>query len=327
MLTSLGGGLLGLLDRRLVLSVWLPAMLFWGGLGALVVTGVGWPAVAHWWLGRPGQFQVTLLILTLAWITFCAYLIAALVPAFIRSGEGYWPRPLSWLARWRRSRQLTRQAKLSKDAAAFGRRHADYPLRATSVMPTRLGNILRAAEDHALDRYEINAIVVWPRLYVLLPDQFNAAVAAAKLPLDLMAVIGVLATAFAAAGTVIAAIMLPWYAALACASGGLLASCLAYAGAVQASRPYAQLIRTAFDVHRGLLLDAIGLRRPRTYGEERRQWEQLSRLWLQGVPEGPAGAALLGYPGLPPAKAAASAAPVQSSGIRRFLQWLGRPAP
>ena len=98
MLTSLGGGLVGLLDRRLVLSAWLPAMLFWGGLGALVITSVGWAAAVRWWLARPGQFQVTLLVLALAWITFCAYLIAALVPAFIRAGEGYWPRPLSWPA-------------------------------------------------------------------------------------------------------------------------------------------------------------------------------------------------------------------------------------
>lgn len=306
MLTSLSGGLLGLLDRRFVLSAWLPAMLLWGGLGTLVATGVGWPTAVHWWLSQPGQFQVVLLVVALAWITFWAYLVAALIPAFIRSGEGYWPRWLSWLAAWRRSRHLARQAALGKDAAAFARWHADYPLRAANVRPTRLGNILRAAEDHALDRYGINAIVVWPRLYVLLPDQFTAAMAAAKTPLDLMAVIGALAAAFTVAGTTIAAIMLPWYAALACAAGGLLVACLAYAGAIQAARPYAQLIRAGFDVHRGLVLDTIGLRRPRTYGEERSQWQQLSHLWLQGAPEGPAGASLLGYPGLPPTEQAAT---------------------
>lgn len=316
MLTSLGGGLLGLLDRRLVLSAWLPAMLFWGGLGALVVTSVGWAAAVHWWLARPGQFQVTLLVLALAWITFCAYLLAALVPAFIRASEGYWPRPLSWLAAWCRKRHQAFQKKLSQDAAAFGRWHSDYPLHAASVMPTRLGNILRAAEDHPLDRYEINAIVVWPRLYAVLPDQFTAAIAAAKLPLDLMAVIGALAAAFTVAGTVIAAVLLPWYAALACGAGGLLACCLAYAGAVQSARPYAQLIRAAFDVHRGLLLDAAGLSRPRTYGEERRQWAQISHLWLQGAPADNAGAALLGYPGLP-AAATAPSAPKTRHRLRR----------
>ena len=65
--------------------------------------------------------------------------------------------------------------------------------------------------------------------------------------LDLMAVIGALATVFTVAGTTIAAIMLPWYTALACGVGGLLVGFLAYAGAVQAARPYAQLVRSGFE--------------------------------------------------------------------------------
>jgi hypothetical protein len=84
---------------------------------------------------------------------------------------------------------------------------------------------------------------------------------------------------------------------------------------VQAARPYAQLIRAAFDVHRGLLLDAAGLSRPHSYQEERRQWQQISHLWLQGTPEGPEGAALLGYP-------AAEPAAVPPRGLRRFLRGL-----
>jgi len=296
MLTSLSGGLLGLLDKRFVLTAWLPAMLCWGGLGALVVTGIGWSAAAQWWLRQPAQFQVVLFVLALAWTTFSAYLIGALIPAFIRIGEGYWP---SWLKRFsarRKGKHQERQRSIAADPRLFARRYADYPLRTDDVMPTRLGNILRAAEDHPLDRYEINAVVVWPRLYVLLPDSFVAAIAAAKTPLDLMSVIGALATVFAVCGTTIAGILLPWYAAVACFGGGVAVMWLAYAGAVRAARPYAELIRAAFDVHRGLLLDALGLRRPRTYGEERRQWNQICHLWYQGAPEGPEGAELLGYP-------------------------------
>jgi hypothetical protein len=292
MLTSLSGGLLGLLDRRFVLTAWLPAVLCWGGLGALVVTGIGWAPAARWWLRQPAQFQVTLLVLALAWITFSAYLIAALIPVFIRTGEGYWPSWLSWFSKRRIKHHLDRQAALT-DPAGFARHYADYPLRKTSVMPTRLGNVLRAAEDHALDRYKINSIVVWPRLYAVLPDQFVAAIAAAKTPLDLMAVIGALALVFAVLGSIISAVLLPWYAVAACAAGGLIVLWFAYLGAVPASRPYAQLIRAAFDVHRGLLLDAAGLRRPRSLPEEQRQWEQISHLWLQGAAEDQR---LLGYP-------------------------------
>jgi hypothetical protein len=315
MLTSLSGGLLGLLGRRFVLTAWLPTALCWGGLGALIVTWAGWSHATHWWLRQPAQFQLVLFVLALAWVTFFAYLVAALLPAFIRIGEGYWPSWLSWLTRRRQRSFRERQAVMRDDAGVFARRNADYPLRAGSVMPTRLGNILRAAEDHALDRYKINAIVVWPRLYVLLPGQFVAAIAAAKTPLDLMAVIGALASFFAMFGTAIAAILLPWYAPLACVSGSAAVLWLAYSGAVQAARPYAQLIRAAFDVHRGLLLDAVGLRRPSSYAEERRQWEQICHLWYQGAPEGPEGAALLGYPAgrRQPRTPASSAVPKQGT--------------
>jgi len=310
MLTSLTGGLLGLLDRRLVLTAWLPSLLCWGGLGALIVTGVGWSPATGWWLRQPAQFQVTLAVLALAWVTLSAYLVAALIPVFIRVGEGYWPSWLSWLYRRRQARHRERQAAMD-DPEVFARRYFDYPLVNDRVLPTRLGNILRAAEDHALERYEINAVVVWPRLYVVLPDPFVAAIAAAKTPLDLMSVMGALASVFAVCGTIVSAILLPWYAAVACFGGGVLIMWLTYIGAVQTARPYAQLVRAAFDVHRGLLLDATGLKRPRSYGEERRQWEQISHLWYQGAPAGPGGADLLGYPSgrthsRPPASSASS---------------------
>ena len=295
MLTSLTGGLLGLLERRFVLTAWLPALLWWGILGALILTGVGWSPATEWWLRQPAQFQVTLAVLALALVTFSACLVAALVPLFIRVGEGYWPSRSSRLYRWRQGKHRQRQAAMS-DPEVFARRYSDYPLRNDRVLPTRLGNILRAAEDHAVERYEINAIIVWPRLYVLLPDAFVAAIAASKTPLDLMSVIGAMASAFAVVGTIVSAFLLPWYAIVACFGGSVLVMWLAYQGAVQAARPYAQLIRAAFDVHRGLLLDATGLSRPQSYGDERRQWEQISHLWYQGAPAGPAGADLLGYP-------------------------------
>jgi hypothetical protein len=301
MLTSLSGGLLGLLDRRFIMTAWLPSLLYWGGLGALVITGIGWPRATGWWLHQPAEFRVVLLVLALAWITFSGYLLAALLPLVIRMGEGYWPGypPWPWLTRRRLRKHAQRQASMLADDRAFARLYSDYPLRTSRVMPTRLGNILRAAEDHAVERYDLNSVIVWPRLYVLLPDQFVAAVAAAKTPLDLMSAIGALAAAFAVTGTVIAAVLLPWYAALACFAGAALIGWLGYLGAVHAARPYAQLIKAAFDVHRGLLLDAMQWTRPHSYDAEREQWKQISHLWYQGSPDLPDGAGLLGYPPAP----------------------------
>lgn len=299
MLTSLGGGLLSFFSRRFTLTIWLPSLLFWSGITSLAVTGTGWGRAAGWWLRQPGEFKIVLTGLALAWITFCAYLLAALLPSLVKMAEGYWPRwwPWAWLARCRREAHVTRHTTMQQDPAELARLYLDYPLRESRVMPTRLGNILRSAEDHALDRYKINSVIVWPRLYMLLPDRFVAAIAAARTPLDLMTALAALATLFAASGAIVSAFLLPWYAPLSCLAAGLLITWMSYLGAVQAAYPYAQLIRAAFDVHRGLLLDEMQWTRPSSYAAEQRQWEQISHLWYQGAPEGAAGAAQLGYPG------------------------------
>jgi len=172
---------------------------------------------------------------------------------------------------------------------------ADFPLRTDRVMPTRLGNILRAAEDHAYERYAINAVVVWPRLYVVLPDRFVAARPAARTPLDLMAAVGLLAATFTVARPTTALITLPLPAALPCLAGGLAPTLAGLQRRRTQRRPYGQLVRAAFDVHRTLLLDQMNLSRSRSYAAERQQWEQISRLWYQGAPDVADGARLLGY--------------------------------
>jgi len=48
----------------------------------------------------------------------------------------------------------------------------DMPFDEGYVMPTKLGNIIKASEVYAQDRYSIEAVNVWPRLFAVLPAQF-----------------------------------------------------------------------------------------------------------------------------------------------------------
>jgi hypothetical protein len=292
------GALVGLLDRRFLLTSWLPSLLFWAGLLALAAAGPGWADLLRWWTGQPAEVRLLLAALGLAWNTFTAVLLAGNLGAVIRLGEGYWEAVpvLRRLEPRRRAHYLALHRELSEDPAGYPKLYADFPTRSSSVRPTRLGNILKSAEDYPADRYEINAVVAWPRLYLVLPDRMLATLAGAKAGLDLMATLYALGAAFSILGTATAAATAPWYAAVLCALGGISLACLGYEGQVRQARPYAQLICAAFDLYRQLLLTTQGLIPASSYGQERQQWRQLSHLWYQGAPAGPAAAKVLGYP-------------------------------
>ena len=57
-------------------------------------------------------------------------------------------------------------------------------------MPTRLGNILRAAESYPHDRYGADAVLTWPRLFPLLPDRLTASLTAARAEIEQVVVAG-----------------------------------------------------------------------------------------------------------------------------------------
>lgn len=68
--------------------------------------------------------------------------------------------------------QLDRYVQKSHNLKAEYRQ--DYPPQPQYIMPTRFGNILRAAEHYPEERYKMNAVTAWPRLiYAIDPDYYN----------------------------------------------------------------------------------------------------------------------------------------------------------
>ncbi|MGW2559143.1 hypothetical protein ACWCXB_07820 [Streptomyces sp. NPDC001514] len=74
----------------------------------------------------------------------------------------------------------------SRRASVQQRLFVLYPADPVEVAPTRIGNILLAAEQHPRLRYGLDPVVVWSRLQPLLPDAFAALLKDAKAALDLM---------------------------------------------------------------------------------------------------------------------------------------------
>src|SRR5260370_7047529 len=86
--------------------------------------------------------------------------------------EGYWGFPGAKLLikfgknfHWTTLRRL---AQRKNDQEAYWEIYHFYPMPeygVEKVMPTRLGNILKNAELYPHERYNIDSVLVWPRLY------------------------------------------------------------------------------------------------------------------------------------------------------------------
>ena len=263
--------------------------------------------LALFWSGAPGDAPELDRILDEArdldaWsggLLFFGLLIFALVFQPLQLGlvrwlEGYWPPALRRLAKRGRARferrfdvleaDLTRRTPpTAADIAEMietARKLRLYPPR-EHLMPTRLGNALRAAEIRAGEPYGLDTVVAWPRLYPLLPDPVRAVVDGHRDALDVNARF---CAVFTAAAIIAAALLAThgWW--LLVPIGCLVLAWLAYRSALAAAINYGESIRTAVDLHRFTLLEALHLPLPATLDEERALNAKLSRFLLQGVP-------------------------------------------
>ncbi len=114
-----------------------------------------------------------------------------------------------------------------------------------------------------MDRYDIDAVLIWPRLYNLLPERIITSIADAHGDLDFMLVISSLMGVFAIFGTgSLLIIGAPIWLILVCLLGGLLVSWLAYKGSLGYAIIYAQQIKSTFDLYRNELLRQMHLPLP-----------------------------------------------------------------
>ncbi|SOD79193.1 hypothetical protein SAMN06272781_6476 [Streptomyces sp. 1222.2] len=294
----------GWLDRQLITTILLPVLAFGVGVAALIATNVGWSDVDHWWTSLTGLQQVFVCGGAVAALLVFGWLVEIAIPVVIRAYEGYWPRWLAPLARsgaklqtWRRTMleikvgvSLPRPewryrgvrplpVESAEGAREFARLHQEFPPPddhgIDPLLPTRLGNAMRAAERYPNDRYGVDGVFFWPRLYGLLPDALLTPIGTARVNLERMLVISSLSALFSMGAVVFAGIGLPFEVWVPCLGGAVLLSGLAYRAAVAAVMGYGELVRAAFDTHRKQLLTTLGPEPP-TY-EERALWHRLGR--------------------------------------------------
>jgi hypothetical protein len=272
----------------------------------LPVTVLALYVLALVWSGAPGKspdlqqvlarakhvegWTAVLLALT---VVIVALIAEPLQVTLVRLLEGYWgesragrllaaPGKAFHRARRNRLDRIQRQPGGARPASVAAREEAARKLRSYpptgAMLPTKLGNLLRAAENRAGSRYGLDAITVWPRLYPLLADKVTAVLDDLRDQLDIAArfcVVFLLATVFSVACLAGHG----WW--LIVAAGTLAGAALSYRAALGAGVAYGQAMEAAFDLHRFDLLTALHLPLPADLTSEVKANQQLSRFLRQ----------------------------------------------
>ncbi|MFE6553083.1 hypothetical protein ACFVHS_32465 [Streptomyces sp. NPDC057746] len=274
---------------RRVLSVhFVPCALFVAGVLALVRAGSfsgrsDWSAV---WPPRP-----TALLGAIATITVCAAVLGLLLHPFqvraVRVLEGYWDRwPLTaglagMLARVQRRRwqALRRRAEAATGGDRARRVRADARRRLAAhppvdlLLPTALGNALRAGELTAGERYGLTTLTSWPRIYLQVSDPMAEVLRSTRDALD--TAVNLCWSFLLLTGAGCAALYDEPSAWWLCGAGPVVAA-VAYKGAVTAAQAYSGLMHVVYDLHRFDLLDALHHPLPSDRTSEEATFSELS---------------------------------------------------
>ena len=298
MLGTLFDKVTGLFDKRFVLALLLPVFAFAAGSCALAATMTGWHQASAWWARLDAARQVALGVAAAAAVVVLAIIIGTQVVAITRMLEGYWRwrwvnATLGRLGRWRENKRRTR---LKADTSSLGdlRLYLAFPpdgyppdgdpLR--HPLPTRLGNALLAAESYPGDqqRWGIDAVFWWPRLYLIMPDSARNQVDDARASLDQLVVLTMLSAAFGVVSLALSCAGLNLWVGVTSGIGALLLSRSSYLSAVTAAGVFGELVRSSYDLFRGDLLAKLGWPMPPTLTAERQLWTDLGQqLYRRGT--------------------------------------------
>jgi hypothetical protein len=226
-------------------------------------------------------------------VTVSAIVVERLTLPVLRLLEGYWPSWLGWITERRRraaertkaadndawqqlqrqteSTELTAHQRLRLARLEHRRRHR--PILDHELLPTRIGNILRACETRPYHRYGLRAVVIWPRLWMVLPELARQELANARRSLDTAVSTVIWGMGF------VAFTPLAWWAAPA----GILTAAIGVAWTVPGrAEVFADLVEGAYDLYRSALYQQLRWPLPANPTDEHRTGDELTQYLVRG---------------------------------------------
>jgi hypothetical protein len=180
------------LTERVVAAVTLPALGFWFVGIAVLYLSPAYTAVAEHIKGAGVPLLAIWAATLLGAIVVSAGLVSWLQPQVSKLLLGEWPQWLHRLQAWLASRKLSAYEKKSNEWQSLARKinavkwdsltaeevrtYQDlertlrgWPSDYRQVMPTKLGNLLRAAASRIVGKYGLEVGIVWARLELVVP--------------------------------------------------------------------------------------------------------------------------------------------------------------
>lgn len=285
----------GKLAEQWVANLLAPAFVFWSGGLLAYIQCHGWQPIASIF---PDSKLEALQIGIIAGILTLIYISALIVQRFdteiLRGLEGYWYSGISKVSirNWLTIRHIEKQKRLlelwyplrkkfkaktltAPDRAEYircDRALRQYPTDKTDFLPTHLGNILRAAERRPYDRYGLDAIVCWSRLWLLLPETARKDIQEARFTLNNGVRVFAWSILF-----LVWSIWSVWVIPLA-----LLSALFAYCWILDSAILYGELIESVFDLYRPNLYQYLRFPLPTNPAEERAIGLQITEYLFRG---------------------------------------------
>jgi len=160
------------------------------------------------------------------------------------------------------------------------------------VAPTTLGNRFAALDDYAEKRYGITTSTLLKRLVGVIPKEERQEIADAQLGVEVLVNLCVASAALCVAvlisttpGTLRALASGSWVTdrhAVLFIVASLVMTAASHYGAVYASGALAESVTRLVDLHRLQVIRAMGLKSPRTSGEEWETFKALGKLFVDG---------------------------------------------
>ncbi len=293
MVTKFWGSAGGDLSKKWAELLLSPAFLFWLGTFLLATYPIGWKKVWEWLIIGDSFEQVARLVGGLLLVYFSSFLISRFNRVVLRILEGYYPPFLGFWADWlagfqerKINKQETQWQTLRKKKKVGSLSRAErqklaslemdlhyVPPLPELMMPTTLGNILRTGETLPRQKYGLDAVVCWSRLWLVLPETARAELTATRQQLNQLA-------SWWSWG-LLSLMWMYWLPV-----SGILSVVwmwLAYRLMLPVARTYADWIEGVFDLYRWELYKHLHLSLPGSSAKEVELGEQLTKLIWRGA--------------------------------------------